>query len=165
VSIVAQDDDAAADREHQIKAAYLYQFGRYIEWPAKAFSNPQSPFVIGVLEQTPVAANLDQVARTKRLQNRPIQIRRFSSAADVPACHILFLPASLSPEAHAEIVRKMAGKNVLLVGESDGFLKRGGAVQFIMEENKIRVVIARKAAEKEGLTVSAKLLQVARIVD
>lgn len=162
----AQDDDEAmANREYRIKAAYLYQFGRYVEWPAKAFSSSKAPFVIGVLEQDPLIPDLEQIAKIKKIQDRPIRIRRFSSAAEIHNCHILHLQASVAPEVQAEVIRKAAGQSVLLVGDSPEFLTWGGVMQFDNEENKIRVVIARKAAEREGLTISAKLLQVARVVD
>ena len=165
-SVVAQEDAAkAASRERQIKAAYLYQFGRYVQWPAKAFSSPKAPFVIGILKDDTIAAELDQVAQVKRIENRPIQIRRFSPAGDVPACHILFLSASSSPEVHAALMAKAAGKNILLVGESDKFLEMGGAVRFVIEDNNVRLQIARKAVLREGLIISSKLLQVAHVLD
>ena len=160
-----EDDETVANREYRIKAAYLYQFGRYVEWPAKAFANPNSPFVIGVLEQDPLLPDLEQIAKIKKIQDRPIQIRRFSSPADIRACNILYLPASLSPETQAEVIRRTSGQGILLVGDSDGILNAGGVMQFAVEDNKIRVLISRKAAEREGLTISAKLLQVARVVD
>jgi hypothetical protein len=160
-----EDDESVANREHQIKAAYLYQFGRYVEWPAKAFSGPNAPFVIGVLEHDPLIPALDQIARMKKVQDRPIEIRRLPSAAEIRACNILFLPARLAPETRAEVIRKVVGQGLLLVGDAPDFLERGGTVQFAVEENRIRVVISRKAAERAGLTISAKLLQVARVVD
>jgi hypothetical protein len=166
VPLAAQEDDeSTANREYRIKAAYLYQFGRYVEWPAKAFSSPKAPFVIGVPEHDPLIGDLDQIARIKKIQDREIQIRRFSSAADIRPCNILYLPASLAPEAQAEVIRKAVGQGLLLVGDGPGFLERGGIVQFVVEENRIRVVVSRKAAERAGLTISAKLLQVARVVD
>ena len=74
--LVAQqeDDEMSTNREHQIKAAYLYQFGRYVDWPAKAFRDAKSPFVIGVLEQDPLLPDLEQIARIKKIQDRPIEI-------------------------------------------------------------------------------------------
>ena len=122
----AQDDEEmSASRERQIKAAYLYQFGRYVEWPAKTFADAKSPFVIGVLEHDPLIADLEQIAQIKKIQDRPIRIQQFSSIADVRACHVLYLPASIASEKQAEAVRKMARQGVLLVGESEGFLDRG----------------------------------------
>ena len=160
-----EDEQTAASREYQIKAAFLYQFGRYVEWPAKSFSGPKSPFVIGVLDQDPLIPDLEQIAKIKKIQDRPIQIRRFASAADIRQCNILYLSPSLAPEAQADVAHKMSGQGILLVGDADKFLDWGGTMRFVVEDNKIRVEIARKAAEHEGLTISAKLLQVARVVD
>jgi hypothetical protein len=162
----AQDDEEmSASRENQIKAAYLYQLGRYVDWPAKSFANSKSPFVIGVMAHDPVVPILEQIARLKKIQDRPIQIRRFSSAAGIRACHLLYLPASLAADDLTEVIRKTARPGVLLMGDSDGFLDKGGTMQFVVEDNRIRVVISRKAAKRAGLTISAKLLQVARVVD
>ncbi len=162
----AQDEsESEINREYRIKAAYLYQFGRYVEWPSKTFPSPETPFVIGILDQDPIAADLDQIAQIKKIQDRPIQIRRFSSASDIRACNILYFSSALEPEAQAEVIRRVAGKGILLVGDTERFLNRGGVMQFILEDNKIRVMISRKAAEREGLKISSKLLQVARVVD
>jgi hypothetical protein len=155
----------SANREYQIKAAYLYQFGRYVEWPTKSFSSSNAPFVIGVLEQEPLIPQLEQIARVKKIQDRTIKIRRFSSAAAVQACQILYLSAPTTPETQTEIIHKMSRRGVLLVGDAADFLIWGGTMQFVVEDNKIRVVVSRKAAERAGLTISAKLLQVARVVD
>ena len=156
-SLRAQDDDeTAASREHRIKAAYLYQFGRYIEWPANAFADSQSPFVIGVLEGDPIIADLEQIAAIKKIQDRPIHIQRFSSPDDVRACHIVFLSASSAAETQEAIVHRVAGPGVLLVGEAEKLLDWGGMIRFVVEENKVRINIARKAARRQGLTISPK---------
>jgi hypothetical protein len=164
--LVAQEDNETEEgREYQIKAVYLYQFGRYVDWPANAFPDPKSPFVIGVPEQNPLIPNLDQISRLKKIHDRPIQILQFSSTADIPPCNILYLPASLTPETQAEVIRKTSKQGVLLVGDHKDFLEWGGIMRFVVEDNKIRVAISRKAAERAGLLISAKLLQVARVVD
>jgi hypothetical protein len=165
-SLNAQDDEStAASRESRIKAAYMYQFGRYIEWPVKRFADSKAPFVIGVVGDDRITADLDEIAKTKKIQGRLIRVQRFATPADVQACHILLLSASLTPEAQAEVIRRVSGKGILLVGESDGAQDWGCAVRFVVEENKVRIYIARKAAQREGLKVSAKLLQVAHVVD
>jgi hypothetical protein len=163
--LVAQDDEDPSAREHQIKAAYLYQFGRYVEWPTSSFANSKSPFAIGVMAKDPLVPNLEQIARVKKIQDRPIRIRQFSSVARIRACHIVYLPASLDADAQTEAIRKTARKGVLLVGDTESFLDKGGTMQFVVEDNRIRLVISRKAAERAGLTISSKLLQVARVVD
>ena len=163
--IAQEDEETQANRENQVKAAYLYQLGRYVGWPAKAFSSEKSPFVIGLLEQDPLVPILEQIARIKKIQHRSLRIRRFSSVADTRPCNILYVSASLAPETQTEVIRKTARPGVLLMGDGDGFIDRGGTMQFVVEDNRIRLVISRKAAEHAGLTISAKLLQVARVVD
>ena len=164
--ISAQDEETLADsREYRIKAAYLYQFGRYIEWPARAFSSPESPFIIGVMDDDPIAVNLDRIAQIKKVQNRPLEVRRFASLEDIGPCHILFISSALPVEAQTEILRHTERQGVLPVGEDNGFLEWGGAIRFVVEENKVRLYIARKAVKREGLSVSAKLLQIAHVVD
>jgi hypothetical protein len=121
--------------------------------------------VIGVMEKDPLLPDLEQIAKSKKIQNRTILIKQFSSVNEIRACHILFIPASLTPEAQKDAIRRVAGSHTLTVGDSEGFLNTGGMVRFLMEENNIRVQIARKAAEREGLSISAKLLQVARVLD
>jgi hypothetical protein len=160
-----EEEETAVSREQRIKAAYLFQFGRYVEWPAKAFPDAKAPFVIGVLDGDPIVADLNQIAQTKKIQDRTIQIRRFSSVANIKPCHILFLPDTVKLEDQKEVLRRLSGTGTLTVGDSSGFLGMGGVVRFFMEENNIRVQIARKAAEREGLTISSKLLQVARVLD
>jgi hypothetical protein len=164
--VYAQSEESAEiNREYAIKAAYLYQFGRYVQWPAKAFSSPEAPFVIGVLDHDSLVSNLEQIAQAKKVQDRAIQVRRFSSANDVGPCHILFVSGSLTPKEQSELIARLSGQNTLFVGDAGGFLEGGGAVKFSVEDNKVRIHIARKAAEHEGLTISAKLLQVAHVVD
>jgi len=164
--LLAQPEDGSVlSRENTIKAAYLYQFGRYIEWPAKSFPSPDAPFVIGVLKDDPIAADLEQIAQLKKIQDRPIQLHKFSSPVDVKPCHILFMSTKLSLETQEEIIHRMQGKGILLVGDGSSFLEKGGMVRFAVEDNKVRVIIARKAAEQAGLAISAKLLQVAQVVD
>lgn len=165
-SLYAQDSEAeVVSREYRIKAAYLYQVGRYIEWPASSFASPTSPFVIGVFSDSAITPDLLQIAQTKKIQDRPIEIRSCNVDSDFSKYHILFLPATLPPQLQAEVIRKTAGKNVLLMGEGQLFSSGGGGISFVLEENKIRLYIARKVIERQGLTVSAKLLQVGHIVD
>ena len=146
-----EDDETSANREYRIKAAYLYQFGRYVEWPAKAFSSPKAPFVIGVLEQDPLIPDLEQIAEIKKIQDRPIQIRRFSSAAAIRPCHILYPPGIAcrrKPKPRSSARRQ--GKAYSSWGIRRTSSTWGGTMQFVVEDNKIRVVISRKAAERAG---------------
>jgi len=161
-------DSGGISREYKIKAAYLYNFGRYVEWPAEAFGDAASPFVIGVLGTSPISPDLHLIAKVKKLRDRPIRVRQFSDAEgveEVESCHIMFFPRGIEPERRVEVIRRCSGSPVLLVGEDDDFLHRGGMIDLVIEQNKVRVYIAPEAAQRAGLTISSKLLQVAEIVD
>ena len=103
--------------------------------------------------------------RTKRIQDRPVEIRQFSLSSDFDGCQILFLSSALRPDVQAEVIRRVSGKHILLVGDSDGFLEQGGVINSVVEDNRVRLYIARKTADRQGLAISSKLLQVARVVD
>jgi hypothetical protein len=152
------------NREYAIKAAYLYQFGRYVQWPAKSFSGDSDPLVIGVLGVDPFGGILEEIARTKRIEGRPIAVRRFASMAEYTPCHILFVNASVSPEQKAAAIDRAQKMPVLLVGEEPGFAERGGTVNFFLDENKIRFEINIEIAKQDQLKISSKLLSLARIV-
>ena len=158
-------DPGVINREHKIKAAFLYNFGRYVEWPAEAFPDSEAPFVIGILGSSPVTSHLRPVARTRKIQERPAVIRQFSDLEEVSRCHILFVSANVEPEIQATAIQRCLKQHVLLVGEDNKFFQRGGMIGMRVEQNRVRVYIALKAAQREGLVVSSKLLQVAQVVD
>jgi hypothetical protein len=164
--LCAQPDDNGSDvnREYAIKAAYLYQFGRYVQWPAQSFADANSPLVIGILGQDPFGGILEEIARTKRVKDRPIVIRRFASLAEYTPCHILFIAATVGPEQEAAVIQKLHGTPVLLVGESLKFAERGGTVNFFLEENRLRFEINPEVAKRDQLKISSKLLSLAKIV-
>jgi hypothetical protein len=161
----AQTEDAEElNREYAIKAAYLYQFSRYVQWPAQSFAGDQAPLVLGVLGADPFRDILDAIARTKQVEGRSIVIRRFSSMAEYTPCHILFVASSAGPEQTAAAIRKLRGAAVLLVGEEPGFADHGGSVNFFLDDNRIRFEINTEVAKKGQLKISSKLLSLARIV-
>ena len=158
------DDDSDVNREYLIKAAYLYQFGRYIQWPAHAFAHDGSPLVIGVLGTDPFSGVLEKIARTKRIEGRPIAVRRFVSMAEYTPCHILFVSSSISAEQKAAAIHKSHQSALLLVGEEPGFAEQGGTVNFFLDENKVRFEINLEFAKQDQLKISSKLLGLAKIV-
>lgn len=163
--VQAQSDDASdLNREYAIKAAYLYQFGRYIQWPPESFTDSQSPLIIGLLGPDPFGGVLNEITRTKRIEGRPIIVRQFASMADYSACHILYVNASVAPEQKAAAIQRTQGKPILLVGEEPGFAERGGTVTFFMEENRIRFEINTDVAKQDQLKISSKLLSLAKII-
>ena len=158
-------DPSEISREYTIKAAFVYNFGRYVQWPPKAFVDPQNPFVIGLLGPSPIGTKLDDIAKTKTIANRPIHIRQPSLDQDIQGCQILFFPAEMDPKKQAEAVYRCRGIPVLLIGENQDFVKQAGMIALTIEQNKVQVYVNLKAAQREGLQVSSKLLQVSQIVE
>jgi YfiR/HmsC-like len=149
------------DREYTLKAAYLYKFATYIEWPERAFRDAESPFVIGILGPDMVGGDLRKIAAVKKIAGRRIEVTNYERLEEVDECHILFLPRGLEVERQQAAIKMLSGKNVLLVGEDADFLKHGGVVDFAIQENRIRIHISQPAYEREELEVSAQLLRIA----
>jgi hypothetical protein len=156
--------EAMINREHKIKAAYLYNFARYIQWPDDTFKTKKEPFTIGIVGVDPIKKDLDGVAKKRTIDGRPIKVHLFTRPIDVKPCQILFFSPTLKPEVQKKILERMEGKNVLLVGQSDAFLDMGGVIDFVINNNKVRLMVDLEAAQREKLKFSAKLLRVARVV-
>ena len=147
--------------EHQIKALYLFNFTKYVEWPAA--TNNATPFVIGVCEAREVKDDLVEITRDKRVQGRPIVVQTIKAAQDVATCQLLFIGAT--DQARLVDLLKLARNSaVLTVGETEDFLAQGGIINFVRQENNMRVAISLDAAQHARLVVSAKLLAVAKLV-
>jgi len=158
------EEETEANREYAIKAAYLYNFGRYVEWPPEGFESSGAPFVIGVLGKDPFGAVLDEIAGSKRIEGRRIAVRRFATMAEYTPCQILFVAASASPQQKAAALQKAQESAVLLVGEGSGFAKQGAVVNFFVESTRVRFEINTEAARRAQLKISSKLLSLAKIV-
>lgn len=147
--------------EYKVKAAFLYHFSQFVDWPAKAFSGPDAPFVIGVLGENSFGADLEQTVHGKLINGRALTVKEFNSVTEaVHHCHILFVSSS-EQKRLPDIFAALDAANVLTVGESDDFEKMGGMIQFVREGTKIRFRVNEAAAAGAGLKVSAKLLSLA----
>jgi hypothetical protein len=158
----ANDDDLPT--EYQVKAAFLYNFLKFVDWPDSAFINSDAPYVIGVLGQDPFENYLDQITKDKKVKGRPIVIKRFKRYQQLKECHILFF--SYSEESrYRRVLADIGNKSVLTVGDTDVFIKDGGMIRFFMTDNKVRFEINLTATKNSNLKLSSKLLQLAKIVD
>jgi hypothetical protein len=140
--------------EYRVKAAFLFNFLKFVEWPS---GSAQSPLVIGVLGHDPFGDVLDQTVRGKMVNGRSIEIRRYYRIADVKDCNILFLARS---ESDHRTVPVQPG--LLTVGESPGFLKAGGIINFYREDNHVHFEIQSSIAHSAGLRVSSQLLKLGK---
>jgi len=144
--------------EYNVKAVSLYAFGRYVTWPEEAFASADDPFVIGVIGGNPFGNALDRIAAKKTLNGRPIVVRSITNPAEYAQCHIVFVPRTISSETEVELFRQVAGKPVLLVGESPGFANRGGIINFYQSGNNIRFELNPDKGVESRLSLNAKLL-------
>jgi len=147
----------AAPTEYQVKAAFLYNFAKFVEWPD---AQPRAPFVIGVLGDDPFGPVLDQTVTGKTVLSRPLAVRRLADAADAPQVDILFIAASERARL-PEVLRRLRGANVLTVGDTENFVGRGGMVGFRIAGNTVRFDINLREATRAGLRISSQLLRLA----
>jgi hypothetical protein len=156
----AQNDGLS---EYQVKAAFLFNFAKFVDWPAETFPNPQSSFSICVIGDDPFGPILDSTLAGKSLGSHPVTLRRIKDVTEIHHCQIVFASSS-SSSRYAELSQSVRGAKVLLVGESDGFATSCGAIEFTIEANHVRFVINPDAVQRAGLAVSSKLLMLAHIV-
>ena len=156
-----QEREAA---EHEIKAAFLYNFAAFTEWPSSAFSNRESPFLIGVVGRDPFGSILEETFRGKDVGGRRITVKRASDVKELGACHLVFVPAS-EREKTARILESLKESPTLIVGEAEGFTATGGCIGFFAEGRKVRFEVNLQAVNRAGLKVSSKLLRLARVVE
>jgi hypothetical protein len=161
--LTAGDVCAQGSREYDLKAVFLYNFASFVEWPGTTFAGPDAPFVVGILGQDPFGSVLDEVMAGERVKNRPLVLRRLTRAEDAGGCHILFVSGS-EADRMRDVLASCEKMPVLTVGDFPGFAEAGGVIGFRTEDKKLKIDLNLKAAKTAGLTVSSKLLKVARLV-
>jgi len=149
--------------EYRIKAAFLYNFTLYAEWPASAFESSEAPFVLAIAGADPFGDELDAAVRGKTVRGRVIDIRRYPSAADVTECHLLFV-TNAEVKSFDQILKRFRDSPLLTVAESESFTKSGGVIRFFVEQNKVHFEVNTDAAARAKLKLSSKLLSLARVV-
>ncbi|MBI1388834.1 MAG: DUF4154 domain-containing protein [bacterium] len=146
--------------EYQVKAAVLYNFLLFTEWPDNAFEAADSPFIITLLGPDPFGEHLDAIAAKNTAQSRKITVRRVAKVEDIGPTHLLFVSESMR-RSMPEILETIKGKPVLTVADYDGFIDDGGMINLMLVKNRVNFTINRKAAGKSGLKFSSQLLKLA----
>jgi hypothetical protein len=149
--------------EYQVKAAFLFNFAKFVEWPQDAFQSDKAPISLCLFRHDPFGGALDEVIREKAINNHELQARRINDLAQLKACQLVFVSQKEEGQL-PEILTSLKGASALVVGESADFAERGGAVQFFLENNKLRFAINVDAIQRARLQASSKLLALARIV-
>jgi hypothetical protein len=153
----------AEDREHQIKAAFIYNFAKFIDWPATFQNQSGAPFTVGILGTDGFDEDLRTVLSGKSIDGHSFVIRKLDSESGVSGCRIAIIGTG-DPDRIARMARWCRGTGTLLVGEAPNFAKSGGAIGFILEDGAVRFEINLDSARSSGLSISSKLLGLARKV-
>jgi hypothetical protein len=148
--------------EYQVKADCLYNFAKFVEWPARAFPDNRAPLIIGVVGEDPFGSKIEQAINGKFANGRRLGVKRFPNLKSLTFCHILFIGSS--EKNNLQQVIAAAGAGALTVGETERFTQDGGIINFAIVGSKVRFEINQVAAERAGLKISAKLLTLSRQV-
>lgn len=157
----AEVDPSSA--EYAIKAAFLYNLTKFIEWPAAAWSSDSDPFFIVILGSDPFGETIN-VLQDKDVRGRKIVVQRVEVPEKVGPCHILFISDS-ERDRIKSITERFQDKPVLIVGDSKNFARHGGMVGLIRRENKVQIEINPNAAARSGFKISSQLLKLAVLVN
>src|SRR5258708_30658260 len=156
---IAQAPDSSDSSEYLIKAGFIYNFAKFVEWPAAAFSQADSPIVIGVLGTDPFGNVLDRIVEDKKIGPRGFVVKRFKwgkDLKDLKDCKIVFVSASERTHID-EILLSVKGLPILTVGETPGFAERGGVIRVTLEDNRVRFEVNVDAAHQADLSISSRL--------
>jgi hypothetical protein len=153
----------ATPLERRVKAAFLYKFAGYVEWPASAFRAGDQPLVIGVLGDDALAEDLERAVRGRTSGGHPVLVRWVDDAANPGDVHLLFVARS---EHHrvADVLRAVRQRPVLVVTESRDALRQGSMINFVLDQGRVRFEVDLDAVSRSGLGLSSRLLSVARNV-
>ena len=163
-SVFAMPSVGAPAQEYQLKAVFLFQFAQFVEWPSSSFASPEMPFEFCVLGEDPFGSFLEETVRDENVKGRALTIRRHRQPEELQGCNILFISRSQMDRLDT-ILAAVRGRSTLTVADAQAFAERGGAIQFVTVNNKLRLRINPNAAKAADLVISSKLLSLADIVN
>jgi len=149
--------------EYQVKAAYLFNFLKFVEWPDNPGADPHGKWVIGFAGDSPIGDELTRLVEGKNVLGRELQVKKFQGSENLRGCNILFISES-EKKRLPSILAALRGSSVLTVADMDDFIGGGGMIQFMVEDARVRVAIDVGATSRAHLKVSSKLLALARVV-
>lgn len=152
---------SAGPEESVVKAAFIYNFAKFVEWPADAFASPNAPLQLCVIGRDAVETELRQL-EGREAQGRPLHINRINSADEGNGCHILFVAGSES-QHQGQILQGLGNASVLTISDRKDFLQQGGVISLYVESQRVQFAVNLPSAQGRGLKLSARLLQLARM--
>ena len=148
-------------KEYELKATFIYHFTKYIQWPD---DHTSETFDIAVFGDSKIIAPLEKIAKIRLIDDRKIRIKHFDHIQNIDSCHILFISAS-QKRGLSRILKEVQNKNILTISDSEGFARRGVAINLVIVEGKIKFEINSKALERAGLQASSQLVKLAKLID
>jgi hypothetical protein len=149
--------------EYPLKLAFIYNFTKFIEWPADTYREQGTPLSICIVGNDPFDPDLEGELRTRKVGSHPIEVMKLRPTDALGVCQIVFVPGTEKSQA-VGIVRGLKGSSALTVGETEGFAVQGGIINLTVEGNKLHFEVNLVAAERARLKISSKLLNMATIV-
>jgi hypothetical protein len=162
-SPLVEASDSSTSKEHQVKAGFLYNFTKFVDWRPTAFASAEAPIVIGIYGKSPIEIAVREVVKGRDINGRRFEVREIQSAADAKGVHLLFIPASADSQV-GEVLLEVKGLPILTVGETQKFQDSGGIIRFVLEKDKIRFDIAMDAAVGNDVKINAQLQKLARTI-
>lgn len=153
----------AQSPEYKLKAVYLFNFVQFVDWPETAFADEKSPLIVGVLGNDPFGKTLDATVEEEVLKGRLLVVRRYRNVKEIKECHVLYVNVA-DARNQKSILAALKGRSILTVSDAEGFTANGGIIQFITKDNKIGFQINTDAAKAANLSISSKLLQLAKVI-
>jgi len=149
--------------EIQVKAAFLFKFVKFIEWPSESFADPDAPICIGIIGEEPLKKVLEDAVLGEIIHGRKLVVQYFRTIEDIKQCQLLFISRSEKGRL-AEIISSLDRQPILTVSDIEGFPRNGGAIRLYLEDKKFRFEINPTVAQDHKVKISAQLLQLAKIV-
>jgi len=149
--------------EYQVKAAFLYHFAQFVEWPEETFKDAGSPLTYCTIGEDPFQGSLDAALNAKTIGARSFRVLHFRQPQEIQGCQVLFVRAS-EKKLLGAILASVKGNSILTVGDSEHFVQEGGMIGFCLEDNKIRFEINLETVQKAKLRISSRLLALAKSV-
>jgi hypothetical protein len=149
--------------ERGVKAAFVYKFLGYVEWPAQAFARADAPIVVGVVGADDIAGELADVVNGRSVEGRPIEVRRLRAGDSLAGLHVLFIGAAERGRT-AALVKSAHARGILTVTENDDATEQASIINLVVADGRVRFDVALEAAERAGIKLSSRLLAVARVV-
>ena len=150
--------------EYAVKAAFAFNFIRFVQWPETSFANDTDPYQLCFLGDAAVTRQFN-ILNNKKIETRTLYVHPLSSEKDCEGCDIIFISRDIDRSISENIISKVKGKPILTIGESEGFTKLGGVINFFSKDARLQFEINPSAAKNQGLKPSSRLLKLAVIVD